>query len=238
MARPPLTRRQRDILTFLEGYTEREGISPTLEEIAQHFGLSKVTIFGHVAELERKGVLRRAAPGISRGLQIVPEEEADLPAASTGSTTRGSGGAGGSGPRALASGGVDPGDPGDVRGGLWIHGTIAAGAPIETLERPEVLPFEELAPPGKDVYVLRVEGDSMIEDSIRDGDLVVVERRTDALDGQTVVAVLPGEEATLKRFYRESDGRFRLQPANAALQPRIVPELEIRGVVIGVIRRY
>ncbi len=204
--RPPLTRRQRDILAFFRAYADREGISPTLEEIARHFELSKVTIFGHVAELERKGVLRRTARGISRGLQIVSSEDGSSEA------TRAD--------------------------GLPILGTIAAGAPIEVLEAPEVLPFEELAPPGKDVFVLRVAGDSMIEDSIRDGDLVVVERRSDPLNGQTVVAVLPGEETTLKRFYREADGRVRLQPANAALEPRIVSEVEIRGVVIGVIRRY
>lgn len=206
MSHPPLTRRQRDILSFFESYAREQGISPTLEEIAQHFGLNKVTIFGHVAELERKGVLRRTAKGISRGLQLVGGEE---------------------GP------GTDPDVP-----ALCILGTIAAGGPIETLEEPEILPFEELAPPGKDVYVLRVRGDSMVEDAIRDGDLVVVERRSDPADGQTVVAVLPGEEATLKRFYREGDGRVRLQPANAALQPLVVDDVEIRGVVIGVVRRY
>ncbi len=119
-----------------------------------------------------------------------------------------------------------------------ILGKIAAGAPMETLENPEILPFEELAPPGKDVFVLRVEGDSMIEDSIRDGDLVVVERRHDPVPGQTVVAVLPGEEVTLKRFYPEPDGQVRLQPANSTLQPLVVPEVEIRGIVIGVIRRF
>ena len=216
MAHPPLTRRQRDILSFFQEYSDREGISPTLEEIAQHFELSKVTIFGHVAELERKGVLQRAAPGISRGLQLV-----DGPGDAPG-TAGGAAGMPTSAP--LPS--------------LQILGTIAAGAPIETLEAPEVLPFEELAPRGKDVYVLRVRGDSMIEDSIRDGDLVVVERRSDARQGQTVVAVLPGEEATLKRFYRERDGRIRLQPANAALEPLVVPEVEIRGIVIGVIRRF
>lgn len=204
MARAPLTRRQRDILSFFESYSNEHDISPTLEEIAQHFGLNKVTVFGHVAELERKGVLRRAAKGVSRGLQLVDTDEE-------------------------AGSAVPP---------LRILGTIAAGAPIETLESPEVLPFEELAPPGKDVYVLRVRGDSMIEDSIRDGDLVVVERRTDARNGQTVVAVLPDEEATLKRFYREADGRFRLQPANETMQPIVVDEIEIRGVVIGVIRQY
>jgi repressor LexA len=205
MTRPPLTRRQQDILGFFESYTIEHGISPTLEEIAQHFGLNKVTIFGHVAELERKGVLRRAAKGISRGLQLADAEE----------------------PRGTDS--------------LEVLGTIAAGTPIATLEVPEVLAFEELAPPDKDVYVLRVSGESMIEDSIRDGDLVVVERRSNPRNGETVVAVLPGEageEATLKRFYREENGRVRLQPANAQLEPRIVDEVEVRGVVIGVIRRY
>lgn len=205
MAQPPLTRRQRDILRFFEAYTAAQGISPTLEEIAQHFGLNKVTIFGHVAELERKGCLRRTAPGISRGLQLVDDD------ASISSTP--------------------------VHG-IPILGSIAAGAPIETLETPETLAFEELVPPGSDIYVLRVRGDSMIEDSIRDGDLALIERRTNPAPGETVVAVLPGETATLKRYYRETDGRIRLQPANAALEPLIVDEVEIRGVLIGVIRRY
>jgi len=198
--RPPLTRRQRDILRFFADYTSAQGISPTLEEVARHFGVNKVTIFGHVSELERKGCLKRSAPGVSRGLQIVRE---DRPAS-----------------------------------GLQVLGTIAAGTPIGVLETPEVLSLEELVPPGSDVYVLRVRGDSMIEDSIRDGDLVLVERRSNPSPGETVVAVLPGESATLKRFYSEPGGRFRLQPANAALEPILVDEVEIRGVVIGVIRRY
>lgn len=218
MSQVPLTRRQRDILTFFQAYAEDQGISPTLEEIAQHFGVNKVTVFGHVAELERKGVLERSAPGISRGLRLVSaDDDADA------------------GDRDDAEG--------PARGGLQILGTIAAGAPIETLEVPEVLPFAELAPPGKDVYVLRIAGNSMIEDSIRDGDLVVVERRSDARPGQTVVAVLPGEEATLKRYYPEADGSLRLQPANSAMEPIIVPpelapEVEVRGIVIGVIRKF
>lgn len=194
---PPLTRRQRDILRFFEEYTSNQGISPTLEETAQHFGLNKVTVFGHVAELERKGCLRRSAPGVSRGLQIVRESQ-----------------------------------------GFPILGEIAAGVPIDALEVPETLAFEELVPPGSDIYVLRVRGESMIEDAIRDGDLVLVERRTNPQPGETVVAVLPGESATLKRYYPEPGGRVRLQPANASMQPLIVDEVEIRGVVIGVIRRY
>lgn len=200
MSTTPLTRRQRDILQYFQQYSEAQGISPTLEEIARHFGLNKVTIFGHVAELERKGCLKRSAPGISRGLQLV----------------RNSRGA----------------------EGLPVLGTIAAGAPIDALEVPEVLAFEELVPPGSDVYVLRVRGDSMIEDSIQDGDMVLVERRNNPAPGETVVAILPGETATLKRYYPEAQGKVRLQPANARLSPLIVDEVEIRGVVIGVIRRF
>jgi len=196
----PLTRRQREILDFYQAYTAESGISPTLEEVAQRFGINKVTIFGHVKELERKGVMRRTKKGISRGLQLVEEE------------------------------------PGACD--LRILGTIAAGAPLETLEEPEILQLTDFAPPGKDVYVLRVQGDSMIEDAIRDGDLVVVERTQQAWNGQIVVAVLPGEVATLKRYYKEADGSVRLQPANPAMKPIVVPEVEIRGVVLGVIRRY
>jgi len=225
MALLPLTRRQRQILDFFQEYIASEGISPTLEETAQNFGLSKVTIFGHVAELERKGVLKRAAPGISRGL-VLSTKYGGSAEDNRGDSTRGGSSSEGSG-----------------FGSLNILGTIAAGAPIAALETPEILAFEELAPPGRDVYVLRVQGDSMIEDSIRDGDLVVVERRSNPRNSETVVAILAGEgeeEATLKRYYQEPDGRIRLQPANSTLKPRFVNagEIEVRGVVIGVIRRY
>ncbi len=198
----PLTRRQRDILEFLRGYVDRQGISPTLEEIAAHFGVNKVTVFGHVAEMERKGILKRRAKGVSRGLEIVDDEsqESSLPS-------------------------------------LQILGKIAAGSPIETIEEPERLDFADLVPEGRDVYALQVTGTSMIEDSIADGDIVLVERRETARNGEIVVAVLPDGEATLKRFYRE-DGRIRLQPANATMQPIYVDDVEIRGVVTGVVRRY
>jgi len=200
----PLTRRQRDILDFFTAYREEHGISPTLEEIAQSFGVNKVTIFGHVAELERKGVIARAAPGISRGLRVVAD------------------------PRGSAHAGPPV---------VSILGRIAAGSPIEAVEIPEDLSLGDLVPAGRDVYALRVAGDSMIEDSIRDGDIVLVERRTSPEDGETVVAVLADEEVTLKRFYKERNG-VRLQPANSAMEPIRLPAVEIRGVVIGVVRRF
>jgi repressor LexA len=200
MATPPLTRRQRDILDFFERYELEQGISPTLEEIANALGVNKVTVFGHVAELERKGVLVRAARGVSRGLQ----------------RTR---------PTAVERGTRLP-----------VLGRIAAGAPIEALEDREDLDLAELTPPGADCFVLRVRGDSMVEDGIRDGDLVLVERTPTARNGQTVVAILPDETATLKRYYAEA-GRVRLQPANSGMSPIVVDEVEIRGIVVGVIRR-
>ena len=105
------------------------------------------------------------------------------------------------------------------------------------MEAPEPLHLTDLVPEGREVYALRVQGSSMIEDAIADGDIVLIERRDTARNGETVVAVLPDGEATLKRFYRE-EGGIRLQPANSAMEPMLCDEVEIRGVVIGVVRRY
>ncbi len=121
--------------------------------------------------------------------------------------------------------------------GVRVLGTIAAGVPIEALEDPELVSADDVLPTDGEHYALRVSGDSMIEDGIHDGDLVVVRRRSSARNGQVVVAIVGDNEATLKRLYREADGRFRLQPANARLRPLIVDEVEVRGVVVTVIRR-
>lgn len=203
-AKPALTKRQRQILDYYQAYVEQHSISPTLEEVARHFEVNKVTIFGHVSELERKGLLTRAGKRVSRGLQLT-----DL-----------------SGAKPESGSLVIP-----------ILGKIAAGRPIEAIEDTETLELADLVPQGCDVYALRVRGESMIDDGIRDGDMVLVERRSNARDGEMVVAVLPEEEATLKRIYRHPQG-YRLQPANAALQPIIAPSVEVRGVVLGVIRRF
>src|SRR5262245_61978424 len=123
---------------------------------------------------------------------------------------------------------------------LRLAGTVAAGAPIEAIEQQETIAVPaELLPRRGESFVLRVRGDSMIEEQIRDGDYVVVESRPDARDGETVVALLRGEEATLKKLYRRGS-RVRLVPANAALAPIEVParDVQIRGVVCGLLRRY
>lgn len=123
------------------------------------------------------------------------------------------------------------------RPSLAVLGSIAAGAPIEALETPEPVDSESILPTDGEHYALRVEGDSMIEDGIHDGDLVIVRRTNRARNGQVVVAVLDDNEVTLKRYYREPDGRIRLQPANARLAPILVDQTEIRGVVTSVIRQ-
>ncbi|MEZ6036796.1 MAG: transcriptional repressor LexA [Planctomycetota bacterium] len=119
-----------------------------------------------------------------------------------------------------------------------LVGMIAAGRPIEALEEREEVSLTELVPTGDRIYLLRVRGKSMIEDHIDDGDLVVVERRETARDGEIVVAILEDEEATLKRFYREPNGMIRLQPANSEMEPLYTSRVQVRGVVRGVIRKF
>ncbi len=125
------------------------------------------------------------------------------------------------------------------RGGLALPlvGMIAAGAPIEALDPPETLDFRKMLTSGRECFVLRVTGDSMIEEHIRDGDYVIVEKRSTARNGETVVALLEDGSATLKKFYREN-GRIRLQPANPTMSPLYVDAVRIQGVVIGVLRKY
>lgn len=135
----------------------------------------------------------------------------------------------------------DPDDEGGISSPLPtlpVLGRIAAGRPIEAVEDREELRLDELVPTGEQIYLLRVRGKSMIDDHIDDGDLVVVERADTARDGEIVVAILDGEEATLKRLYRERNGLIRLQPANAAMEPIFANSVQIRGVVRGVIRRF
>ena len=123
---------------------------------------------------------------------------------------------------------------------LPLLGTVAAGLPIEAIEVAETIDVpQQLTAPRSECFVLQVRGDSMIEDQICDGDFVVVERRPEARNGETVVAVVGGDEATLKRFYRKGP-KVRLQPANHTMQPIEVAagDVEIRGVVRGLLRQY
>jgi len=214
------TDRQVAILEFIQRYRRMRSVSPTLEEIAQNFGVSKVTIYDHVRQLERKSAVRREKHR-ARSLEILdPDYRDDSLDGLTSDTSVGTA---------------------EAKLPLAVLGSIAAGQPIEAVENPEIVDLADLLPMGRDHYALRVRGSSMIDDGIHDGDLVIVERRTAADDGEVVVAIHEHEDATLKRLYRESgpDGRtrFRLQPANESMAPIVVDRVEVRGVVVGVIRQ-
>ena len=122
-----------------------------------------------------------------------------------------------------------------------LLGSVAAGEPIEAVQEQETIGLpEEMLPATGPSYVLRVRGDSMIDEQIRDGDYVVVNSRNSARNGEMVIALLQGTHATVKKFYREKSGFIRLQPANPAVDPIVVHEddVTIQGVVVGVIRKF
>ena len=123
---------------------------------------------------------------------------------------------------------------------LPLLGRVAAGTPIEAVSSTETIFVPEDMVGKKSTYVLQVKGDSMIEEQIRDGDYVIVEDRTAARDGEMVIALLEGENVTLKKLYREGGGKIRLQPANSRMKPIFVDQDQVRiqGVVIGVLRKY
>jgi repressor LexA len=207
-----LTEKQIRVLRYFRDYRRDRGIAPTLDEAAQALGVSKITIHEHLNQLTRKGAIHRDRAK-ARAVAILHDPDAEL-----------EGGA--------SAGARDPVPT------LPLVGTIAAGRPIEALEDREELSLTELVPTGDRIYLLRVRGKSMIEDHIDDGDLVVVERRETANDGDIVVAILEDEEATLKRFYREPNGMIRLQPANSDMEPLFTNRVQLRGIVRGVIRKF
>ena len=124
---------------------------------------------------------------------------------------------------------------------LPLLGAVAAGLPIEAVQDTETLAVPpDMVNRRRDNYVLRVEGNSMIEEQIRDGDYIVIQAQSTAEDGQIVVALVQGDSATVKKLYREAGGRIRLQPANPTMKPIVVDAADVRiqGVVVGVIRKY
>lgn len=201
----PLTKRQREVLSYLEGYIGEHGYAPSFEEIANRFSFqSLATVHEHLSNLERKGVIRRTY-NESRSIEIVP------PAGMSGASE------------------------------IPLLGTVAAGLPIESLVHQETLAVpDDMLPRRGPNFALRVSGNSMIDDHILDGDCVVVHGRQTAENGEMVIALVNGAEATVKKFYREPGGWIRLQPANAAMVPLRFQEQDviIQGVVVGVIRRF
>jgi repressor LexA len=200
-----LTKRQREILTYLQSYADDHGYAPSFEEIAAHFNYNSLaTVHEHLSNLERKGYIKRSY-NESRAIEILPSE--------------------------VFARAVE----------LPLLGAVAAGVPIEAISTPETISVpDEFVRRSGDHYVLRVRGNSMIDEQIRDGDFVIVNDRKSADNGEMVIALLHRSAATLKRFFRERDGRIRLQPANDSMTPIYVHEndIAIQGIVVGVIRRY
>jgi repressor LexA len=199
----PLTKRQREILDYLNEFIQQHGYAPSLEEIGRRFSLSSLaTVHKHLTNLQEKGFIRRAW-NRSRSVELVP--------------TR-------TGARALE---------------LPLLGFVAAGAPIEAVAGNETIAVPETLASKRESYVLRVKGNSMIDEQIRDGDFVIVEDRKSADNGEMVIALVRGADVTLKKFYREN-GQVRLQPANPAMQPILVDadQVQVQGVVVGVMRKY
>jgi repressor LexA len=199
-----LTKRQREILSYLGEYSEENGYAPSFEEIAAKFNYNSLaTVHEHLTNLQRKGYIKRAY-NESRGIEVLP------------STVL---------PRAIV---------------LPLLGLVAAGMPIEAISTPETIGVpEEFVRRSGNHFVLRVRGNSMIDEQIRDGDFVIVNGRPSADNGETVIALIDGNSATVKKFYRERDGRIRLQPANEAMAPIYVHEndVTIQGVVVGILRK-
>jgi len=197
-----VTRRQRQVLDYVQGYLRRHGYSPSLEEIGRHLGVTSLaTVHKHLTRLEDRGAIRRRAHQ-SRSLEVVGSSE---------------------------QGGVAP---------VPLVGRVAAGRPIEPVEVAETVSLPEDLLGRGETFALKVVGDSMIGDGILDGDVVIVETRSDAPNGSTVVALVGGD-ATVKRFYRRR-GRIHLVPANEHVEPIVArpEEVQLRGVVIGLLRRY
>ena len=189
-----MTPKQLEVLRYLEDFTQRSGYSPTLQEVADHLKITKVTVLSHLRQLEKARHIKRSYYR-RRGIEVLT------------STRK-----------------------------LPITGRIAAGRPIEAIVHPDELDVYGVMRPGKEYFAIEVRGDSMIEDHIRDGDYVIVERTPSARNGETVVALLDEGEATLKRFYKEN-GHIRLQPANGTMAPILVDRVDIQGVVVGVFRK-
>ena len=193
-----LTKRQKQVLSYVKEYIHKNDYAPSLEEIKKHLRLNSVsTIHYHIRALQNMGYLQK---------------EDNQPRALTPKKT---------------SQTIE----------IPIVGTIAAGQPIEAIELPDetiAIPRNEVTRSGN-YYALRVTGNSMVDEGIFDGDIVVVKKQEIASNGQTVVAIIDENKATLKKFYKEK-GRFRLQPANPTLFPLYRKEVEIRGIVVKIIR--
>jgi repressor LexA len=227
-----LTRKQHELLRFIQARLEESGISPSFEEMKEALDLkSKSGVHRLISALEERGFIRRL-PNRARALEVLRQPDdsgvkSPRPAPANNDDT---------GPIRAAQ--AAPRAANDVIE-IPLHGRIAAGVPIEALEGQSMLPVPAALLGSGEHYALEVSGDSMVEAGILDGDFALVKRTNSARDGEIVVALIRGEEATLK-YLRRENGMVRLDPANAAYEPQIYgpDEVEVQGKLAGLLRRY
>lgn len=209
-----LTPRQLQLLQMVAHFQENRCYSPTLAEMASELSISRSTVFEHLTELRKKGLLS-GYPNKARSLKVSSQGQELLNGLSEQSY-----------PNYAAE--ID---------GIPLAGSVAAGVPVEAIENVESLSLASTFGSSDDIFALEVSGDSMIDENIHQGDYVICRRSRVAEDGQLVIAIVDDENATLKRFYKEKD-RARLQPANEDYQPIYSDNCRIEAVVIGLIRKF
>jgi len=209
-----LTPKQLQVLRHIAAFHGSQCYSPTIAELATQLSLSRSTVFEHLGELQRKSLLT-TLPGRARSLKLTPQGRRLL--------------------RHTHS--SEAGDAEGPRPGVPLVGLVAAGRPVEAVENREDLSLKSCFGTSDSLFALQVRGDSMIEEDIRPGDYVLCRRAATAENGALIVALVDGDQATLKRFYREGD-RARLQPANPDYQPIYSDNCRIEAVVVGLLRKF
>lgn len=205
-----LTKRQKQVLDFIAEFVDENGYCPSYDEIAHGLDLASLATVHKHISALEAKNYLKRGFNQSRSLELAPRYVQEQRRRRPGSVVE-----------------------------IPLMGRIAAGSPVEAIEHRDTLNFADFAGSG-DTYALEVRGNSMIEDHICDGDLILLERTAQANDGDIVVALVRNSEATLKRFYRESAETIRLQPANADLKAIYVPakEVTIQGRLLAVLRKY
>jgi repressor LexA len=205
-----LTRRQKEVLDFIAAYQVENGYSPSYEEMARGLKLASIATVHKHISALDKKNYLQRSHNQSRSIDVAPRYLQEQRRN-----------------RFQASLEVP------------VLGTIAAGQPVETYSDPGTVSFADFVGQ-KDTYALRVRGNSMIEDHICEGDMILVENAVEARDGDIVVALVGGSETTLKRYYREAGNMIRLQPANSTMSPIRVPaqDVQIQGRLLAVLRKY
>jgi repressor LexA len=205
-----LTRRQKEVLDFIAAYQVENGYSPSYEEIARGLDLASIATVHKHVSALQTKNYLHRSHNQSRSIEVAPRYLQEQR-------------------RNRFEASLE----------VPVLGSIAAGQPVEPYEDKSTVSFADFVGQ-KDTYALRVRGNSMIEDHICEGDMILIEKSHEARDGEIVVALVGGSETTLKRFYREPGNIIRLQPANAAMSPIRVPaqEIQIQGRLLAVLRKY